>query len=67
MMHIPSHITPMQDLRAEAEHWRRLARGKGSGWRVWRWEEWDGDRLVWRHRLLAPDEKGDGLGDVLLP
>jgi hypothetical protein len=67
MTAIPSHLSAMQNLRAEADHWYALAREKGPGWRVWRWEEWEGDRLVWRHRLLAPDEKGDGLGVVLVP
>ncbi len=57
----------MQDLAAEADHWRQLAKEHGPGWRVWRWEEWDGERLVWRHRLLGRNETESGLGDVLLP
>lgn len=57
----------MQDLGAESAHWRRLAQEAGPGWRVWRWEEPndDGLRLVWRFRLLAPDEKPEGLGDIM--
>lgn len=57
----------MQDLRAEAEHWHRLAHKRGPGWRVWRWEEVEDNRIVGKHRLLAPGEAGKGEGDVLRP
>jgi hypothetical protein len=55
----------MQDLGAEADRWRTVAESRGPGWRVWRWEEWEGDRIVWHHRLLAPDEVPEGPGDIL--
>lgn len=57
----------MQDLRAEAERWHRLAHKRGPGWRVWRWEEVEDNRIVGKHRLLAPGEDGKGEGDVLRP
>lgn len=57
----------MQNLRAEADHWYALARKKRPGWRVWRWEEVEDNRIVWKHRVLAPGEDGQGEGVVLRP
>ena len=57
----------MQDLGADTEHWTDLARQKGPGWRVWRWEELaDEMMIIWKFRLLAPGEEPDGVG-VLIP
>lgn len=55
----------MQDLGAESAHWRALAEQAGPGWRVWRWEEVEGDTILWRFRLLAPGEKPEGLGYII--
>lgn len=61
-----------QDLGAEADEWRAKARAAGDGWRVWRWEEYLDAMpyIIWRHRLLAPDEplpEDDPGGIVLEP
>lgn len=65
--HIPAHIAVMQDLAAEARHWRQLAKERGPGWRAWRWEDVEDNRIVWKYRLLAPGEDGEGEGVVLRP
>lgn len=38
-MVIPSHIPSVQNLAAEARHWRQLAKEREPGWCMWRWEE----------------------------
>lgn len=61
---------PLQDLAAEQAEWVAKAEAAGPGYRVWRWEEYlDAPPfLIWRHRLLAPDEDlPDEPGVVLYP